>query len=226
MRFIIPAAPRWDRAWKKSQNPDCNPDPALPLTSQQPLSLQIIFIAPFGAWEYPECEVRQKNNSHLTCNQTSGTSSQRFWLLCPPAESYRTRTTNASPPAHLFPWQPTLTHHPNKHQTQACLHKIISENDPSPGCRRVLWRLVCATVTKRITVTGRKDGLTGINRGICESKQGTEGVCWWSSLVSTFLHFISLPHFLSLPKTKLFLKGIQPHHHNWSLTSFVRVKLV
>lgn len=145
MCFIILAAPCWD-----SQNPDCNPDPALPLTSQQALPLQIIFIAPFSAWEYPECEVKDRKkekkttHSHLTCDQTSGTSSQRFWLPCPPAASYRTRTTNASPPAHPLPWQQTSTnhHHLNKPQNPgARVPKITRGNDPSRSCpdgRRVL----------------------------------------------------------------------------------------
>lgn len=96
-------------------------------------------------------EQKKKKHSDLTCDQTSGTSSQRFWLLCPPAASYRTRTTNASPPAHLLPWQPTLTHHRlNKPQTQARVHRNISEKDPSAVGFSA--RLACATAAKRITV--------------------------------------------------------------------------
>lgn len=46
---------------------------------------------------------------HLTCGQTSGTSSQRFWLLCSPAESYRLHTTTSCPAARPSLWQPPQT---------------------------------------------------------------------------------------------------------------------
>lgn len=51
---------------------------------------------------------------HLTCGQTSTTSSRRFWLLCSPAESNLLRTTTCYPPAHPSLWQP-----PQKQQQAA-----------------------------------------------------------------------------------------------------------
>lgn len=72
---------------------------------------------------------------HLTCGQTSGTSSQRFWLLCSPAESYRLHTTTSCPAARLSLWQPPQTQQAldgitltptEPPKSQVCFHRSAS----------------------------------------------------------------------------------------------------
>lgn len=56
-------------------------------------------LAPCLFWE----EKQQHTWSELTCSWTSGTSSQRFWLRCSPAESYLPQTTAFYRPTLLTP---------------------------------------------------------------------------------------------------------------------------
>lgn len=97
-------------AWMKFQNPQKLSQILLFLWPLIDHSVYKLCITPGCLSEY-EAEVTKQRQkpSRLTFDQTSETSSQRFWLLCPPAESIRIRTTNTCPPLPRLPWQPPLT---------------------------------------------------------------------------------------------------------------------
>lgn len=142
---------------------------------------------------------------HLTCGQTSGTSSQRFWLLCSPAESYRLHTTTSCPAARLSLWQPPQTQQAldgitltptEPPKSQVCFHTSASVEPKkkiwlllisSRYCPRALVSLcpplcVYVTATKRITVAARSC-LAGINRGTWKQQQEGTDVFSWSFLL-------------------------------------------